>query len=115
MFSGERLKQAREWSKLSREALSAKLETSSSIVYKWEAENVIPSANVIARMAQILQVTADWLLMLVDEPSAAISENDLSDQEQELLSALRRGDGGTAVKKFSELFNQGDKDPNIVD
>ncbi len=62
MTLGEKLKQARRQSGLSQEQLAEKLNVSRSAVAKWETDKGMPDIENIKAIAQLLDVSIDYLL-----------------------------------------------------
>ena len=89
MFS-ERLKTARMEAGLSQKALAAKLFVSQQAVGKWEVDQGSPNPETIAAMAEILGVSADYLLGRTDQKEKLpTGSEELSNAEVELVSAYR--------------------------
>lgn len=70
MFA-ERLKQARKTQKFSQAELSRLLGVTQQAVGKWETGRSTPDPQTVARLAELLDTTADALLGLQDSVSAA--------------------------------------------
>ena len=62
MTLGEKLKEARKQASLSQEQLAEKLGVSRSAVAKWETGNGIPDVGNLKVIAQLLNVSVDYLL-----------------------------------------------------
>ena len=62
MTLGEKLKEARKQASLSQEQLAEKLGVSRSAVAKWETDNGIPDVGNLKVIAQLLDVSIDYLL-----------------------------------------------------
>lgn len=92
VFRGDRLRLARVARDISQEDLANAIGIEQSQVTRYEGGKRDPSPEVIVRIARELEVTADWLLGLVDDPQARLEEKDLSPAERQLLAAFRRGD-----------------------
>jgi transcriptional regulator with XRE-family HTH domain len=89
---GHRLKSARERQGLSQEDLATRIGTNKNQILRYEKELNDPTSEVLRAMAQELDVSTDYLLGLVDEPTEHAQEKDLAPIERRLLSAFRRGD-----------------------
>ncbi|MBR3349429.1 MAG: helix-turn-helix transcriptional regulator, partial [Solobacterium sp.] len=63
MTFGEKLKEARKTAGLSQEQLAEKLSVSRSAVAKWEADLGMPDIANLKAMAQLLDISIDYLLM----------------------------------------------------
>ena len=92
IFKGNRLRDAREKRNLTQDELALILGIGQSQMNKYENNKSEPSPEIIGRMARELEVTADWLLGLVDDSKGHLQEKSLSPTERKLLSAFRRGD-----------------------
>lgn len=89
---GDRLKTIRDLRRLSQQELADAVGVTNKQIWRYENMLNIPSADILLRIAQELQVSTDYLLGLADDPSGHFDEGDLSTNERKLLSAYRRGD-----------------------
>ena len=62
MILGEKIKEARKQCGLSQEQLAEKMAVSRSAVAKWEANNGLPDVDNLKALAQLLNVSVDYLL-----------------------------------------------------
>lgn len=62
MTFGEKLREARKAAGLSQEQLAEKLSVSRSAVAKWEVDNGMPDVSNLKAMAQLLDISIDYLL-----------------------------------------------------
>lgn len=62
MTFGEKLKEARKEAGLSQEQFAQKLSVSRSAVAKWESDKGMPDINNLKAMAQLLDISVDYLL-----------------------------------------------------
>ena len=62
MTLGEKIKEARKQCGLSQEQLAEKMTVSRSAVAKWEANNGLPDVENLKALAQLLNVSVDYLL-----------------------------------------------------
>ena len=62
MTLGEKIKEARKQCGLSQEQLAEKMAISRSAVAKWEANNGLPDVDNLKALAQLLNVSIDYLL-----------------------------------------------------
>lgn len=92
VFRGDRLRSIREKREFTQDELADKLGLGHSQLNKYENGKSDPTPEVIVRLATELNVTADWLLGLVDEPDQRVGKLDLTAQELKLIMAFRRGD-----------------------
>ncbi len=86
----DRLKQRRQHKGFSQSDLARHLNVSAQQITRWESGANDPSGDAIARMAQTLECTTDWLLGMVDQPHANLRVRDLSAEEQQLIDLYRQ-------------------------
>lgn len=91
-FRGDRLEKLRRLHGFTQEEFAERINASQVQVWRYETGKADPSSEILTRIAQELQVTADYLLGLVNDPGAHLSARDLSPDESRLLDAYRRGD-----------------------
>lgn len=75
MSFGEKLKKARKEAGLSQEQFAEKMNVSRSAVAKWETDKGMPDVNNLKVMAQLLNVSVDYLL----EDNEKISFNEIKE------------------------------------
>ncbi|MFO7323676.1 MAG: helix-turn-helix transcriptional regulator [Chloroflexota bacterium] len=92
IFRGDRLREMRRKRQLTQDELAERLGFGQSQMNKYENGKSDPTPEVLVRLARELEVTTDWLLGLVDDPTSHLQERDLTAMERKLLSAFRRGD-----------------------
>jgi len=63
---GKRLKELREYKKLSARQLAKAIDTSNAIIILWENAKTMPSAGSIFKLAQFFGVRSDYLIGLED-------------------------------------------------
>ncbi len=68
MKIGDRIRLIREQRGLTRQQLAERIDTSVGIIYFYEKNRKIPSAEILKRIAEALNVSADYLLGLTDDP-----------------------------------------------
>lgn len=102
VFRGDRLRQIREKRGMTQDELGEQLGFGQSQMNKYETGKSEPTPEVITRLATELQVTADYLLGLVEKPDERLRERDLTPDEQRLLTAFRRGDLQQALRILAE-------------
>ena len=76
MFSA-RLKELREDRKISQKQLAEILRVSQQTVAKWETEKATPNPQTVVKLANILQVSADYLLGNTAEKSFEPTDEDI--------------------------------------
>jgi transcriptional regulator with XRE-family HTH domain len=93
----ERLRQMRELRGYSQRELAEYLSMGELQIWRYENAETEPKGDVVARIANILGVTSDYLLGLSDNPGGYNDEK-LTPNEMKILSALRRGQPFKAIK-----------------
>lgn len=88
----ERLRQARKAAALTQRELASRLAVHPLSVGRWERGQQTPDGATISRLAQLLGVTADYLLGLDVDQRPAEDINVLSSEEISLIQAYRRLD-----------------------
>jgi transcriptional regulator with XRE-family HTH domain len=89
---GNRLKEVRENAGHTQESLAELLGKDIKQIWRWEAEKVVPSSEAIVELCNALQVSADYLLGLSDNPIPNKQPNDVSPVEWAMIRALRDRD-----------------------
>ena len=85
-----RIKELRAEKKVSQKELSDQLFVSPQAISKWERNEATPNPEAIAKMAEIFDVSADYLLGRTDQKEKPPMENEeLSSAEIELVNAYR--------------------------
>lgn len=91
-FRADRLKQRREALGFSQRDLNERLGWKSNYASKYERGESIPSVDNIAKLAQELDTSTDWLLGLTDEHHARLGASELSAEERGIVRAMRSGE-----------------------
>ena len=112
MFS-ERLKKARKAKKMTQEQLATLIMVERSSVGKYESANVIPSSEVLKRIADELDVSVDYLLGRTNVMTSSTNgTREVQNTEQDLKIALFGGADEVTdemwdeVKTFAEFVKQ---------
>jgi transcriptional regulator with XRE-family HTH domain len=95
MSFSERLKWAREQAGLSQTQAARLLNGSRSNIWRWETGNPEMSADTLRRVAEIYDVSTDWLLT---------GKGGLSDDELELMS-IQAARTNIAAEDFDKLIS----------
>jgi transcriptional regulator with XRE-family HTH domain len=66
MSFGKRLTQARKKKSISQEELATQLNTKGPVIGRYERDEMKPSIEVATKMAQLLEVSLDWLVGTTD-------------------------------------------------
>lgn len=78
MNIGERIRQTRQLRGYSQQELASKIGISMNSLYHYEKNRKTPSAEVVAKLAEALGVSADYLLGLTDDPAPKGKPFDIS-------------------------------------
>lgn len=103
---GSRLKILRERENLSQAELARQMGISQTQISRWERGDVVPASDALRAVAQQFNVTADYLLGLVDSPKAQLSLNDLTPAEQRLILLLREGSMGEVLQALATFADE---------
>lgn len=90
---GEKLRQLRNENKLSQRALAQRIHVSYGTIQLYEKKNSVPSADIVARIARLFQVSADSLIF--DEEGALEKVHD-----RELMNYFLKADQLNHRHKF---------------
>lgn len=86
----QRIKELRAEKKVSQKELASQLFISPQAISKWERNEATPNPEAITKMAEILGVSADYLLGRTDQKEKLpTGSEELSNAEVELVSAYR--------------------------
>src|ERR1051325_60233 len=100
MLRGDRLRELRTKHNYTHEKLSELLSVGISMIARYETGTTDPTADVVGRIADVFDVSADYLLGRTDDASPCYQPKDLNENEQQILAALRRGDALEAIKRI---------------
>ena len=106
---GQRLKQMREKRGLTQEELAAQLGVAYQQIWRWESGKNDPTGDTLKRMANTLEVTTDYLLGLVDDPTGSVSSENLSLMERRLIAAVRNRQIVEALETLTSLSKSDDE------
>jgi transcriptional regulator with XRE-family HTH domain len=102
----DRLRQIRDARRATLEEIASRVGISSRQLIRYEAGESEPSADVLAKMATVLKVSADYLLGLTDIAGDVYAESGLTADERELILSLREKRAAEATETFSALLKQ---------
>jgi transcriptional regulator with XRE-family HTH domain len=94
----ERLQAIRVKRGYTQETLAAELKTDKRQVTRWENGESIPGGEKIAELSSILQVSADYLLGLSDDPTPHMRIDNMTEAERRVVAAMRRDDKLGAIR-----------------
>lgn len=96
---GDRLKETRLALGHTQESLAELLSVDIRQIWRYENGETEPKADMVARIAQALQVSTDYLLNLTDDPAPRnLSPGRLSPKERIAIAAWRDGKTLEAIK-----------------
>jgi transcriptional regulator with XRE-family HTH domain len=101
-FRGDRLRKARE-GRYTQEELAQAVDSSTRMISRYETGDNDPTGEVIAKLAEILGISTDYLLSRTDDPVANLTEADLSVMERKLIAAVRQGAIVEAMETLTTL------------
>jgi Predicted transcriptional regulators len=84
-YFGDKLKSLRKSKKITQADLAERLGISKSSVTAYEQSKVYPSLEVLAKICESLDTSADYLMGISDELPIKLSTVGLSDEEMRLL------------------------------
>lgn len=98
MLQADRLRKLRLEKKYTHESLAEKLSMSIRMVARYESGITDPTGDVITRIADVFNVSTDYLLGRTDDPTPCYQSENLTQKERDVLAALRRGEPLDAIK-----------------
>ena len=99
---GEKLKDARKEAGLSQEQLAQKLSVSRSAVAKWESDKGMPDVNNLKAMAQLLNISVDYLLDEDEKLSFNETKEAIDLDSFEVSGKCREKKDAACYAKFSD-------------
>jgi transcriptional regulator with XRE-family HTH domain len=104
----ERMREVRVARGLTQEELAARIGINLRQISRYEAGESDPTGDALARLAKEMQVSADYLLGLTDDPNEHLGD-ELSPMERKLIAAVRSGHIVEALQTFTTLSQQNDQ------
>lgn len=98
-FRPERLKYVREQRNLSQSELARQCGFSLGLISKYEFGENDPGGYFIKILAEQLEVSADYLLGITDDPQGHLGDGNMTVEEREILNTFRR-EGWPGVFRF---------------
>lgn len=102
MFRGDRLRALRENMGFTHEELAEQLQLGVTQVWRYESKKTSPAGDIVARMAEVFNVSTDYLLGVTDDPNPYLRVDNLSPRERQVLAAMRRGEVVEAIRVLVE-------------
>lgn len=100
MLRGDRLRDLRLKHRFTHEELAERLGLGVRQIARYESGETKPDGDIVARIAEVFQVSTDYLLDLTDAPTPNLDSSALSDKERKVIVAMRGGDVVTAIKEI---------------
>jgi len=98
MLQSDRLRSLRLQKNYTHEYLAERLDLSMRQIARYEAGEADPASDVVSRMADIFDVSSDYLLGRSDDPTPLTKIDNLTAKERAILAALRRNHPLAAIK-----------------
>lgn len=98
MFRSDRFKHLRESRKYTHAELADLLGVGYAQIYRYEAGKSDPQSQMLDKMADLFNVSVDYLLGRSDSP---VVDNDLTKLETEVITAIREGNKIKAIQVLS--------------
>lgn len=95
---GDRLKALRVAAGVTQIELAEQLNLGSKEIWRYENGESNPSADTVAKIAQYLHVSIDYLMGLSDDARPDLHNDDLTAKERIIINALRNGDRFEAIR-----------------
>ena len=99
----KRLKSARKMRKMSQEDLAKKINTTKSIISNYENEYSSPSNEVLTRIADVLDVTTDYLLGRTDNPKGHVDFDPIAEHNRLLKKYGIEDSGFFDIEKWKQM------------
>lgn len=98
MLKGDRLRKLRQMKGYTHAELAELLDLSVRQINRYESNQSDPAGDIVARIAEVFNVSSDYLLGLSNDPSPNLRVDNLTNRERRLLAALRRGEQIEAMR-----------------
>jgi transcriptional regulator with XRE-family HTH domain len=98
MLHPDRLRALRLQKNFTSEYLAEQLSLSTRQIARYEAGEADPASSVVTKMADIFDVSTDYLLGRTNDPTPQSKRDNLTSKEHFVLAALRRNDPLTAIR-----------------
>jgi transcriptional regulator with XRE-family HTH domain len=113
MKTGEKISKARRSVNLTQDQLAELLEVTRQTISKWESDLALPEASKIAKLAEVLKVSCDYLLkdckVMTTEVSMT-SENSYAIDWSKLYPVLREYQDTVDCERYNKVFSDMIKD-----
>ena len=102
-LQGDRVKKLRQERQITQEELASRANISLRLLQRYEKTETDPSIDIAARIAKALETTLDYLAGIDNDPDPQLIEMDLSNEELDLILAIRRRNTNRAIQSFAAL------------
>jgi transcriptional regulator with XRE-family HTH domain len=107
MKFGEKLQKIRKRHRLSQEVLAERIGVTSNHLSRLERSRFQPSAEILKRLAQVLNVSTDYLLSEGDEPTTEVRiENQPLAERMKLLNTLDESEQQVVITLIDALLTK---------
>ncbi|GIM45922.1 hypothetical protein DNHGIG_14710 [Collibacillus ludicampi] len=110
MSLGQRIKVKRKEKKLTQLDVARKLGIDNTTVSKWESDVYEPDADNLAKLANLLEVTTDYLLTGRTDPDKETVQDPIPPEEREFLEWVKNNLEGTFFYDFSRAPEEQKRD-----
>src|SRR5258708_1673759 len=95
----DRLQALREQKGWSQRELARRCSLGETMIRKYESTQTEPTTSSLKQIAEVLNVSSDYLIGITDEPRGHLGDGELNDDEQVILNTFRR-DGWTGIVRL---------------
>lgn len=100
-FYGSRMKALRKRANWTQQQLADEIGVDKRQVIRYEKEEAEPLATTLGMMAEKLSSSTDYLVGRTEIPDPCLVETDLTDEEREIILALRHRQGNRAMQALA--------------
>lgn len=116
MWNGNRLRDLREKQSYTYKSLAQKIGVTYQQIWRWESGKNEPQVTTVAKLAQVLKVSTDYLLGLTDTIAPSeLQESSLTLVEVKMLEAFRHKNFTDILRILADWFDNTDVEFGDVD
>jgi transcriptional regulator with XRE-family HTH domain len=96
-----RKERLREWiykRDLNPAAIAEIMSVSERQIWRWMNGDSDPSSSMVKQLAEVLNISTDFLLGLSDDPTSHMRLDNMTEDERAVVAAMRRGDDKAAIR-----------------
>ena len=101
----QRIREIRLEKKISQKELAGKLFVSPQAVSKWERNEATPNPEAVAKMAEIFDVSADYLLGRTDQKDTPVPEGERIVRDEEIRAAFFGGADDLTEEEMDAMWH----------